>query len=158
MVKKFLIGVIIVLTSFILGVVVIYNRSVSPYNQAEEEALVIAEREAGVNNVDEFYWYNGTETYFTVTGTTENDEELIVIIRQDDGSIVTLPVNETISKNEAIRQVIDEQSPERILQARIGLEGETPVWEVSYRNENGRIGYYTLALENGEWIRTIDNI
>lgn len=156
--KKFLVGLIVVMSTLIIATVVVYRRSVAPHNQAEEEATVIANREANITSAEEFYWYNGSETYFTVTGTSDAGEELIAIIRQDTGEVTTISAEETVSEEEAIRQVVNEKSPERILQARIGIEDELPIWEVSYRNENGRIGYYVMALENGEWIRTIDNI
>lgn len=146
------------MASFITGTVVIYRRSVAPYNQAQEEATVIARREVGISNVTDFYWYNGSETYFTIVGTTDENEEIIAIIKQEDGSVTSIPVDEAIAQDEAIRQVINEKSPERILEARVGIEGDLPVWEVSYRYENGRIGYYLLNLQTGEWLRTIENI
>lgn len=156
--KKFLIGLIVLMSAIIVATVVVYRRSVAPHNQAKEEATAIANREANITTVEDFYWYNGSETYFTITGTSDEGEELIAIIHQDSGEVTTLPVEETFSESEAIHQVVNEKSPERILQARIGIEDERPIWEVSYRNENGRIGYYLMSLENGEWIRTIDNI
>lgn len=156
--KKFLIGLSVVMASFIIATVVLYRRSVSPYNQAKSEATTIANREAGLASVDDFHWYNGTETYFTVTGTTDEGEDRIIIIRQEDGNVVNLSANEVISEADAIQQVREEKSPERVLQARIGIEEDVPVWEVSYRNKNGRIGYYVMDLESGEWMRTIDNI
>lgn len=153
-----MIGLIIVMFSIIIGSVVLYRRSVGPYNQAKQEASVIAQREADLVNVEEFYWYNGSETYFSLIGDNEEGEGIVVIIRQEGGQVMTFPLDEVYPETDAIRQVINEKSPERILQARIGIEEESPVWEVSYRNESGRIGYYIMDLETGEWIRTIDNI
>lgn len=142
----------------IVGTVVVYRQAVTPYNQAREEASSLASRRADLVTVEDFYWYNGSETYFTVTGINNEDENIVVIIRQEGGQITTFNRDETISEIDAVNQVRQEKNPEKILGSRIGIEDDQAIWEVSYRNENGRIGYYVISLETGEWLRTIDNI
>lgn len=107
---------------------------------------------------EEFYWYNDSETFFAVVGKTEEETELVVLINQDNGETTSIPVEETITKQQAIQRTREARQPAKILEARIGMDNNTPIWEVSYRNENGRLGYYILNLKDGEWLKTIDNI
>lgn len=156
--KKFFIGLTVLLIMLIIGSIVLYRRSVAPYNNSKEEAFEYAIAHSDIITPEEFYWYNDTETFFTVVGKTEEDTELVVLINQDNGDVTSIPIEETISKQSAIQKTREARQPDKILEARIGMDNNIPIWEVSYRNENGRLGYYILSLEDGEWLRTIDNI
>lgn len=142
----------------IVGVTTVLSKSVSPLKQARTETIDLAEREADLVETDDFYWYNGNETYLTVTGKDSEDEEIIVIVKQEGGSIEVIDQKDTFSKGEAIRKVWELDSPVRILEARIGIHDDLPIWEISFRQDNGRIGFTMLSLRTGEWIRTIKNI
>jgi len=158
--KKFLIALVIFMTMLIVGGIYYFQQTTGSYYQARVEAVDIAERQANLENWNEFYWFNGMEeTYFTVTGTSTDDVPIIVIVRQSDGAIQVYDQRETVSEQDALAQMRQDVEPAEILETRIGMDSNlSPVWEISYKNENGGLGYYLLSLETGEWIRTIDNI
>lgn len=142
----------------IIGAGILVNRSLSPLKQAKSETISLAEQKADLIQAADFYWYNGNQTYFTVTGKNKEAEEIVVIIKQDDGTIQTLKKEETISKGEAMAKVRELENPSHILEARIGIHNDLPIWEISFRQENGRIGYTMLSLTGGVWVRTTKNI
>lgn len=156
--KKILTTLLIVMLLFILGVTTVVTRSLSPYNQAEAEATTLAQENANLAEADEFYWYNGNETFFTVTGTDTEGTPIIVIVQQDGGAIEVLNQEDTITEGTAIEQTISREEPQEILEARIGMYDQSPIWEVSFKQENGSIGYAMFSLTSGEWVRTIKNI
>ena len=156
--KKIIIGLVVLMSVLIVGFIYIYQQSQAPYASAREESIAYVTNRTDLTQPDEFYWYNGSETYFTVHGLTSNDEEMIYIVRQNGGHILSIPAEETVTKEQAIQQARSNRSPDKILNAIIGMIDEIPVWEISYRNENGRLGYYIIDLKTGEWLRTIDNI
>lgn len=156
--KKFLTTLLIGMLLLIISVTFIITRSLAPLNQAKAETIELASRRANLIESDEFYWYNGTETYFTITGVNNSNDKIIVIVQQDGGNIEVLNQDETISKYTAIQQTISKEQPKNILQARIGMHKDQPVWEVSFNLENGDIGYTYFSLTTGEWIKTIKNI
>lgn len=157
-VKKILTTLIIMMLFLILAVTTVVTRSLSPYNQAEAEATELAQRRADLAEADDFHWYNGEETFFTVTGTDTEGTPIIVIIQQDGGAVEVLNQEETISEEEVINQVISREEPEQILEARIGMYNDSPIWEVSFKRENDSLSYAMFSLTSGEWIRTIQNI
>lgn len=157
-VKKFLTTVLVLMLSFIFIVILILTRSLSPYNQAKSETTELAQRRADLVEVQDFYWFNGEETFFTVVGTNTENTSIVVIVQQDGGEVNVLNENDTVSKEEIIQKTIQREQPLKVLEARIGKHQEKPVWEVSFEQENGSIGYVTFALTSGEWIRTIKNI
>lgn len=156
--KKILTYSLIVMTLLISGAGILINQSLSPLKQAKAETIRVAEREAALTEPVDFYWYNGNETYFTVVGTNDEAEEIIVLVKQDDGSVKVYDQKDTFSKADAIAKVRELENPAHILEARIGMHNELAIWEVSFRQENGKIGYTMVALSDGEWVRTIKNI
>ncbi|MEC6747155.1 DUF5590 domain-containing protein [Marinilactibacillus sp. XAAS-LB27] len=156
--KKFFIGLSVFLIVLIIGSVVIYRRSVALYNDTEEQAIEYAIANSEIVSATDFYWYNDTETTFTVVGETEEGESLVVFTNQETQETTTLNISDTIPKQQAVQLTREARQPKKILNARMGIDNQRPVWEISYRNQNGRLGYYILSLQDGEWIRTIDNI
>lgn len=156
--KKIFTTILILMLLLIFSVTFIVTRSLSPYNQAKSETIEVAGRRANLEEVEDFYWYNGTETYFTVTGKNNENTPIIIVVQQNGGAIEVLKQEDSISEQTAIKQTIDRENPHKILEARIGKEKEQLIWEVSFELENGSIGYSTFSLTTGEWIRTIKNI
>ncbi|GEN50662.1 cell wall elongation regulator TseB-like domain-containing protein [Alkalibacterium pelagium] len=156
--KKFIIGLAITLSLVIIGAIILYQRSTNTYSRAEADTIAFVRERTNLNQVEDFHWYNGTETYLTVTGTNEEGQERIYIVQQAGGQITSFSAENTISEQEAVRMTREARDSVKILNARIGMIDDTPVWEISYRNENDRLGYYIVNLQTGEWLRTIDNI
>lgn len=156
--KKFLNSLLVIMLILIFSVTLILTRSLSPYNQAKAETTEVASRRADLVDVDDFYWFNGTETYFTVTGSNSDGTPIIVIVQQDGGEVKVYNEAETISKNRVIELTLNREEPRKILEARMGMYNDAPIWEVSFEQENGSIGYAKFSLTSGEWIRTIKNI
>lgn len=156
--KNIFIGSLILMLAIIVFSVSIYQASSNPYQKAEKEAFTIAQESAGVTSLDEFYWYNGDQTYFTVIGPNQEQTPVVVIIAQDGGTATTFNLEDVVSEKQAIQLTRQAVKPKEVLEARIGIEEDTAVWEVAYKQENGQLGYYIISLETGEWIKGIENI
>lgn len=156
--KKVIIGLVLTLSVFIVGSIFIYQRANAPRARAENETITFLTERTDLVKPEHFYWYNGSETTFSIRGFNEEEEEKLYIVRQEGGEITTLNISDTLSEQDAIRQTREAREPKRILDTKVGLMNDTPIWEVTYRNENDRLGYYIIDLQTGEWIRTIDNI
>lgn len=156
--KKILTSILVFMLVLVFSVTLILTRSLSPYNQAKAETKELASRRADLRDAEEFYWFNGNETYFTITGSNSEGTPIIVIVQQDGGEIKVLNEADTISKERAIQLTVQRETPHKILEARIGQYNDAPVWEVSFEFENDSIGYATFSLTSGEWMRTVNNI
>lgn len=156
--KKVIIGLVVIMSALIVGSIFLYQQSNQPYSRAEADTIAYVAERTSLDQVDDFYWYNGTETYFTITGLNEDGQERLYIVQQDGGQITSLSAENSLSRQEAIELTREARQPVKILNARIGMIDDRPIWEISYRNDNNRLGYYVIDLRTGEWIRTIDNI
>ena len=156
--KNIIVGAIVILFLMIVSSYTIFYRSQLPIVQAQKDATAIAEENANIQEVQDFYWYNGSETYFTLAGIDGNNEELYVIIKKDGGETTVLNTAEVVTESEAKSITQADKKPERILEARLGIENEEPVWEVTYKNANDTIGYYLISAISGKWLKDIENI
>ncbi|MBM6613733.1 DUF5590 domain-containing protein [Desemzia sp. RIT804] len=156
--KNIFIVSIVVMIAVIAFSISVYQTASNPLHKAEDETFAVAKSSAGLTEVDDFYWYNGTETYFTVTGTNQEGEAIVAIVAQDGGATTVFNQADVITESEAIQITKQAANPKEILEARIGMEKGKAIWEVAYKQENGRLGYYVLSLETGEWLKGIENI
>lgn len=157
--RNIVMGLIIVLFVLIVGSYSIFYQSQRPIVQAESEAAAIAEQVADVKEVEDFFWYNGIDvTYFAISGYTAEEKLVYVVIEQDGGQTWVFDSNEIVTEDEAKAIVQAAESPEILLEARIGIITDEPFWEVAYKDANGKLGYYQLSAITGQKIKGFKNI
>ncbi len=156
--KGILITLAIVMSVVLVCSITLLLISQDPIKKAEKETIAIAKESAGLVKVTDFYWYNRDKTYFSVSGVNEADEEIMVIVAKDGGATTVLNQDEFITEQQAKTLTREDKGAVDILEARIGLDGETPIWEITYKQENGRLGYYVLTAKSGKWVSDIENI
>lgn len=156
--KGILITLAVVMSFVLVCSITLLTISQEPIKKAEKETIIIAKEAAGLVTVSDFYWYNRDKTYFSVVGSNKDDEEIMVIVTKDGGATTILNQDEFITEKQAKELTREAKGSVDILEARIGLEGDIPIWEVSYKEENGRLGYYVLTAKSGKWVSNIENI
>lgn len=135
------------------------NNSLTPYQEARADAFAHAEAYTPLTERNNYYHYNGNQgTYLTVTGYDEKGKFVVAIIEQSTGHIDFYGADQVISE-EMAAQLFQQEMPENeIKEIRIGKESDQSIWEISYKTPGDRMGYYYLSLENGTWLKTIDNL
>lgn len=148
------IGVIV-----LIGIAVkIYLNATEPVAEAESRAIEIAKEETEITDIIEFSLYHGSKAYYVVQGSNKEGEKLIAWIPEKGGKIVVLRAEDGITKSEAINTLYNEVSPDEIIDVRLGIEKNNPLWEIYYRSSNDKINYYYIDFETGEEVRDIKNL
>ncbi|CAH0345514.1 DUF5590 domain-containing protein [Bacillus sp. CECT 9360] len=131
-----------------------YITALGPKNDAKREAFQSAKEESGLITMDEFYIYNGLDSYHVVIGDTEAGEKKIVWLPNDNkNEPVTENYKDGIPKQE-IQQLAEKKlNPEKIISIKPGLENSTPLWEVTYLDESKRYNYAYYDFKTGEWLK-----
>jgi len=149
-----IIGVII-----LIGITVkIYLNATEPVADAESRATAIAKEETEITDITEFSLYHGSNAYYVVQGSNKKGQKLIAWIPEKGGKIVVLPADDGITKSEAINTLSNEVSPDQIIDVRLGMEKNNPLWEIYYRSNNDKINYFYIDFETGEEVREIKNL
>lgn len=150
---------IIVLAIFSTAFIYIYQAARSPYKELEQLAIHKATEEVNIVQVNEFYLYNGSETYYVIVGNdSKNQNKIVWIPESDDGEIIVKSQSDGISKEDAIAKLYEEENPKKLLGARLGMEKNLAIWELSYLDDRSKLNYYYVHFDSGKWWRKIENL
>jgi len=140
------------------GAARIFYLSQSERLQAKDLAVEIAAQKVQFTKITDFYWFNTEETYYSLAGITTEGQQLYAIVSPDKKEVTILQQDAVINEQEARSITKQAKHTDEILEARLGMIKDEPVWEVNYRTSNKRIGYYYISAKNGQWIKDIENI
>lgn len=148
-------AIFLVLLISILGV---FMQSQARINQAEEETVNLVKYDFNVDKINKFYWVTTDNTYFSLDFIDDEGVQHFAIVAQEGGDILYFSENEIISEQDANDLTINETSMTNIIQTRLGLLNNEPVWEVTLKNDNNTLTYYYVNALTGLWVKTISNI
>lgn len=150
------------LVSFLLIIIFtsarIFYLTQKPMIEAKREAVSLVAQEVQFQEISDFYWFNTNETYYSIAGTTTEGKKVYAIVSPETKKIVVLEQAMLVNEEEAKSITLQDKAPQAVLQARLGLIGEEPVWEVNYKIANQRYGYYYISATTGKWLKDIKNI
>ena len=156
--KRYIIMPISLLVLVVFSISLLDN-SLIPYKEARADAFAHAEAYTPLKERNNYYHYNGRQgTYLTVTGYDEKGNFMVAIIEQSTGHIDLYGADQIVSEETAAQLFKQEMPENEINEIRIGKESDQSIWEISYKTPGNRMGYYYLSLENGTWLKTIDNL
>lgn len=149
----FLLSGIYFLLAIILLSCLFYLKATKPYRQARAEASEIATKYANIVKVDQFYWFNRKETYFSVIGKDKDGKEKLVLINQKNGKVKIFNQSEGYNEAEIRHQVANDYPNEKISKLAIGLKKKQIIWEVVTKNSEGVFQYHLYSFKTGEKIK-----
>lgn len=139
--------------------IAVYSKARAPIKNFQEKAETRAKSEAGIVSIDQFYLYNGTETYYVIIGKQKDEKQIVVWIPEDKKKpILIKDMADGISEQEALNKLFSEENPSEILGVRLGMEKDLAVWELSYLDSKANLNYYYVHFETGKWWRKIENL
>ena len=157
--KSRTIGILTVLLIiiFLIAARIYYNTQQS-FLDKKQEAIQLIKDTVSLTKVDKFYWFNTQETYYSLAGTDENGEAVYVIVSPDTKQITTLKQSQVVNEQDARSITVQDKNPKEVLEARLGMLNNEPVWEISYKMQNNALGYYYIAAKTGQWVKDVENI
>ncbi|SDI48411.1 PepSY domain-containing protein [Dolosicoccus paucivorans] len=141
-----------------LTFLLLFMKTQSKANQAEEEAVSLIEYEMPVKQVHHFYWTTIQKAYFSLDFTNGDDERKYAIIEQDGGQSHYFDYDTLITQEEAASIAQSEKDIQKIIQVRLGLKDTLPIWEVTSKQEDGRLDYLYIDATTGDIVDSIENI
>ena len=136
----------------------LFVRTQDQFYRAEDEAISLVSLDYDIKDALNFYWSTTDKAYFALEFNDRDGQHRYAIITQEGGDIAYYTSQDIISEEDAESIVLKNHSPHRILQMRLALLNQVPVWEATIKNEDGTINYITINATNGQWIQSIENI
>ncbi|MFD1707157.1 DUF5590 domain-containing protein [Siminovitchia sediminis] len=137
----------------------VYSKAMEPLKKPREIAEDRLKEEADIHQVDEFYIYNGSETYYTAVGKNREGQKVAAWIpASQKDKILVKNMSDGVSEKAAVEKLLSEKKPKELLGVRLGMEKNLPIWELTYLDENSRLNYYYVHFDTGKWWRKIENL
>lgn len=123
----------------------------------------VAEEAVLANNVlekvDKTNHYHGKTSWITVYGTDINEHEKIIFVEEETTKILkAVSIKDGITKRKATANVKRDENVKKILNASLGLENDTPFWEVSYLDDEDTLNYVYLNFADGKRLKHITKL
>ena len=147
--------VIVIVIVCIIGAFLYYASA--PIRKERKETIEVAEKYAGLEKPDTFYFYDTNQTYYTISGQNKNHEEILVTVPKDGDDIRVVQQKQGVTEQEIINQMHEKYKPYKISKIAFGYQKNVPVWEVTVMNKNDSLSYYTFRFDNGKLYNKIKN-
>lgn len=136
------------------------------FYQAEKPfatASMIAEEAVLKNNVleeiEKTDQYHGKTSWITVYGKDKDDNKKIIFVEEKTTKILkAISIKDGITKQKATNNVKRDEDVKKILNASLGLENDTPFWEVSYLDSEDTLNYSYLNFADGKKLKQITKL
>lgn len=118
------------------------------YAASKETALT----ETALETVTKVTRYSGDNLYHVVSGTTEKGEKgyAYVPINAKEKNIQFFKAEATIPKEEIVAQWQNDCSSCKLVKVNLAIDGEQPLWEITYVDQKNRYVFEYFSAENGE--------
>lgn len=136
----------------------VYFTSQKPIAEAEAKTSRVAKDEAELSNISEFYTFTKDETYYSVIGENSEGRQVYFAYQPDTDYTKTGFVDEMVNEDNALSLTLYEMPDVEVRTANLGIENDTFVWEVSFTDADGNLGYHYINATNGEWYETINDL
>ncbi|WP_423217889.1 DUF5590 domain-containing protein [Streptococcus equinus] len=146
-VKQYLLGFSLILLVLLISAATVLFLAMKPRLSAEKVATQVAIDTADLVQTSSVDLYNGSKTYYSVYGTTASGDQRIVSVGEDNGKVFVYSVSDGISRKEA-EQVAAANGATGISKVVYGIDGKTPIWEVTATD-----GYYLVNFETSELVK-----
>ncbi|MED1205026.1 DUF5590 domain-containing protein [Heyndrickxia acidicola] len=158
--KKWILSLIVVFLIILGFFINVYIQARKPYNAAEKKAEEIAKSKADLKDIEQFYLYNGTNSYLTVVGKQKSGQKVAVMIpRQQPSNPVVYKWSDGISEKAALQALQSQKHPKKIMGVSLGLDNNEPVWEISFLDSSSQLNYFYISfLKTGNYTKLIENI
>ena len=135
-----------------------YHNTQSPLNSVRNQAIAIAKDKGKLTEVDDFYWDNHSQPYYTVAGKTQKQTPIFVLIRQKNGHVTIINQKSGISRQTAMNQAQEYFKPKKILTTALTERKKQLVWDIGFIDSDGKLGYVSYSFKTGNQVRAIRNI
>lgn len=150
---KIVAGIGVFLSLVIIWQAVLFFTEVKePVHEGSQKALQYLLDNIEVEEIIDWNFYHGTETYY-VFQVTNNDEKLIIWVQEDLQSYTIKEQSSGLSYEEVFNFVETELQPMKLISIKLGMENTIPLYEIIYKDQKGRYSYYFIAFSDGSYLK-----
>ncbi|MFC5714258.1 hypothetical protein ACFPU1_16020 [Thalassorhabdus alkalitolerans] len=147
-----ILSVAIVVALIVVGIL-FYQSARSPLASLETRTIEAAQGEDGITSVEEAEIYNGEEQYRVARAINDEGEEEILFYDEEWELIDRRSAGEGVTKGQVRSMVEEAEEGVDIRSVRLGYDQNQPVYEITYRSQEGRFHYYYVTFEDASFVK-----
>jgi uncharacterized protein YpmB len=153
MMKWIVYGFVSLLGGILLLVGNLYYIIRSDEIKSNKAAIAEITKSTDLDVVENVNFYFGSSPYRVVSGKTKSGESILVWMNEETKEITIKSEEEGWSKDQVLQRVKEERDPANIKSVRLGMEGNRPIWEITYLDKEQRLNFYYALFETGEFVK-----
>ncbi|PIC71990.1 hypothetical protein CSV77_01925 [Sporosarcina sp. P16b] len=139
--------------------IIVFYQAEKPFAISENKVKEAILANNVLEKVDKMDHYHGKTSWITVYGTDKNHHEKIIFVEEETTKILkAVSIKDGITKRIATDIIKKEENVKKVLNASLGLENDTPFWEVSYLDDEDFLNYAYLNFADGKWLKRISKL
>ncbi len=137
---------------------ILYYNASKPYKVIEKEAVAFVLNESHLQRTDDVEVYNGNEQYVVVYGVDDKETQRAILLTPEMKFVQSVDLTKGTSKAEAVKKVYDTGEMNKLIHAKLGLENDQLIWEITYKGKDQRLNYVYVQVKDGTWWKRILNV
>jgi len=147
------------LTLGITITLIVFYQAEKPFAASSKVAEKAVLENNVLEKVNKTNHYHGKTSWITVYGIDKNGHEKIVFVEEQTTKILkAVSIKDGITEQKAIANVKRDDNVKKILNASLGLENDTPFWEVGYLDSEDTLNYAYLNFTDGKRLKHITKL
>ncbi|WP_432355149.1 DUF5590 domain-containing protein [Sporosarcina sp. A2] len=151
----FLFSLALTLTIFV------FYKAYQPASELKANATKQVTDAGLLKEVDRAEVYNGTTSLTVVFGKDTEGVAKAVFVKENvetEKDLEVIVLDKGITSKQAVTSVKQEMNVNKLIHVKLGMEDDTAVWEVAFKNEANRLNYVYVSFSNGQWKKRILNL
>ncbi len=121
-------------------------------SQSNKAILVALETEPDLE-VSKVTFYNGNSSYSLFHGEINNNNRIVCVPNDSMDEVIIFNPENGITAEDAIEILQREQNPLEVKSVTLGIEQNSPIWEIVYLDQKNRYSYYYVTFKDGQFIK-----
>jgi uncharacterized protein YpmB len=151
---------VVAIATVVIAVIVwqlwsLYHGIETKHEQVLDEASAKAKKQYHLKRVLHTTYYHGTHAYYVVEAVNQKGKKEYIWLPDGKGKSFVKSANEVWSKEKVQQFVNSHLHPKKLIDIRLGVEENIPIWEIAFIDQKGRYTFYDLRFDGKDWLKNI---
>ncbi len=150
---------IIMLCSFLIVVTFVWQgiNFFKTVNEPLTEKINVAQSFVKENTtmeaIDAVDFYHGNEAFYIFKGINNEKDDIIIWVPESFDTYIKKHQDEGLSFQDVVDFTNSELNPKEIISIKLGMENLIPLYEIIYKDQQGRYSYYYISFKDGSYLK-----
>ncbi|SEN44001.1 Uncharacterized protein YpmB [Amphibacillus marinus] len=151
--KAIAVSVGILLLALVFFIISLYRSIDANRTGAFSDSRQRVEEELAIHSIEHISRYHGTEYFHVIDATTAADEAIVIFVNQDDSEqdLIVFDKQDLVTEDQIMATWRNETAYQQLYRSQKGLRNQTPLLEIVYLDDNGRLSYDYYRLSDGDY-------